>query len=214
MVPSRLDLYKLLIGTSVVGWACFLKEYMKDGSEYYATGAIGASSIAFGLQVLSGLMRSNKVMCFGFEVDSEFTWVFRLAISHLCASGSSFAGHLCGTVSGIIHSYIIRPAFLFMWDGENPFENDLESLQPPPRKSSWQLTSKAAPTISKAVISPKSSRQAGAIHKVAPSGFRRHMKRFIIQLGLVAVSAGIYVHASRYLKEHPITITTQNVQYR
>jgi rhomboid domain-containing protein 1 len=96
-------------GYVALAWA--KKAALRDGADYYSSAAVGFSSIAFALKVVAGAEapRGAAASALGFAVPSEWAWVLQLLLTHLAVPSSSFSGHMCGVVAGILRAHVLGP---------------------------------------------------------------------------------------------------------
>ncbi|GFR42104.1 hypothetical protein Agub_g2946 [Astrephomene gubernaculifera] len=177
-----------------VGWAVFEKEVLERPNTFYAVGAVGLSSLAFALQVMRGeARRDSPVSLLGIPVPAQFAWVAQLGLTHLVtAPDTSFAGHMCGVLAGIAHTYLIKPALRALLGGG-------PASQPQPRFYGSGTTS--GRPVSGSSGSGSGSHGAGDPQQQ----WRRRLAGALSQLALAAGAVLVYALAAQKRQRQPLS---------
>lgn len=78
---------------------------------YYATGSVGFSAIAFGLQVLDGYARGGEVAAFGCRAPAKYGCWINFAAASALVPGASMPGHAAGIAAGLMMVFVPKAVY-------------------------------------------------------------------------------------------------------
>jgi rhomboid domain-containing protein 1 len=97
-------LFVLVSNTLMVLGSVFLARFA-DMPGPYRSCAVGFSAVLFALKVVSAYYSTSPYShVMGFVVPTQYIYWFELALIHVLVPGSSFFGHLCGIITGLLYT--------------------------------------------------------------------------------------------------------------